>query len=501
VSSANVSAVLLDRNLEAGRGGRVAIACGDERVTYDGLHQAACRVGEALGALGVRREDRVLLVLDDTPAFPAAFLGAARIGAVPVPVNPLYKAEDFRYFLEDSYARLVVVDDSFADKVAEARAGLAEPVQQLAPAEVLGPAGPAPGKLDPATTHDDDMAFWLYSSGSTGRPKAVVHRHADIPVTCATYCDSVLGLSEDDVCYSTSKLFHAYGLGNGLSFPYWAGATSVLSPGKPLPDAVFATIEAHRPTRLFSVPTVYNSLLNSPGAKERDLSSVRTCLSAAEPLPREVFRRWQETFGLAILDGIGSTELLHVYCSNTTDALRSGSSGRPVPGYELEIRDDDGRPVGPGEVGELFVRGDSALGFYWHHRDKTRRALVGEWFATGDRYHRDEDGFFWYEGRADDMIKVGGLWVSPIEVENTLMEHPAVAECAVVGVEVDGFTRIRAHVVCRADAPEEDELRPELQEWCKGRLQRYQYPHQVEFVDELPKTVTGKIQRFALRKS
>jgi benzoate-CoA ligase family protein len=498
VGSANVSAVLLDRNLEAGRGDRVAVACGEERATYQDLHQAACRVGEALAGLGVRREDRVLLVLDDTAAFPATFLGAARIGAVPVPVNPLYKSDDFRYFLEDSYARLVVVDETFADKVAEARSGLSDDVPQLAPAELLG--APGPGKLDPVTTHEDDMAFWLYSSGSTARPKGVVHRHGDIPVTCATYCDSVLGLGEDDICYSTSKLFHAYGLGNGLSFPVWAGATSVLAPGKPLPDAVFATIEAHRPTRFFSVPTVYNSLLNAPGAGERDLSSVRTCVSAAEPLPREVFRRWQETYGLPILDGIGSTELLHVYCSNTADALRSGSSGRPVPGYELEIRDEDGRVVGPDEVGELFVKGDSALAFYWHHRDKTRRALMGEWFATGDRYHRDDDGFFWYEGRADDMIKVGGLWVSPIEVENTLMEHPAVAECAVVGVDEEGFTRIRAHVVRRPDAPGEDELGPELQEWCKGRLQRYQYPHQVEFVDELPKTVTGKIQRFALRK-
>ena len=500
MGSANVSAVLLDRNLEAGRGSRVAIACGEERLTYDELLEAVCRVGRALLDLGVRREERVLLVLDDTPAFPAAFLGATRIGAVPVPVNPLYKADDFRYFLEDSYARVVVADAAFADKVAEARAGLPEAVEQVAPADLLGPAGPGGDKLDPVSVHGDDMAFWLYSSGSTGRPKAVVHRHTDIPATCATYCDSVLGLTEDDVCYSTSKLFHAYGLGNGLSFPYWAGATSVLCPGKPLPEAVFATIEAHRPTRLFSVPTVYNSLVNSPGAKERDLSSVRTCLSAAEPLPPEVFHRWQETYGLTILDGVGSTELLHVYCSNTPDALRPGSSCRPVSGYELEIRGDDGRPVAPGEVGQLFVRGDSALGFYWHHRDKTRRAMVGEWFDTGDRYHQDEDGFFWYDGRGDDMIKVGGLWVSPIEVENALMEHPAVVECAVVGVEVEGFTRIRAHVVRRADAPEADELRPQLQEWCKGRLQRYQYPHLVEFVDELPKTVTGKIQRFALRK-
>jgi benzoate-CoA ligase family protein len=496
VASANVSTVLLDRNLEAGRGGRPAVVCGDERLSYAGLFDAACRAGRALTDLGVRREERVLLVLDDTPAFPATFLGAIRIGAVPVPVNPLYRAEDYRYFLEDSYAKLAVVDAPFADKLAEARAGLT--AAQVAPGDLLGSAA---GELDPVPVHEEDMAFWLYSSGSTGRPKGVVHRHGDIPFTCTSFCDSVLHLTEDDVCYSTSKLFHAYGLGNGLSFPCWAGACAVLTPGKPLPEPVFAAIGTHHPTHLFSVPTVYNNLVNSPETKAADLSSVRMCVSAAEPLPPEVFRRWQEAFDLTILDAVGSTELLHCYCANTPEALRPGSSGRPVPGYEVEIRGEDGRPVAAGEEGELFVKGGSALAFYWHHREKTQRALHGEWFASGDRYRCDEDGFFWYEGRTDDMIKVGGLWVSPIEVENALMEHPAVLECAVVGVEVEGFTRIRAHVVCRSEAPPAEELAPLLQEWCKGRLQRYQYPHLLEFVDELPKTVTGKIQRFALRKS
>jgi acyl-coenzyme A synthetase/AMP-(fatty) acid ligase len=274
----------------------------------------------------------------------------------------------------------------------------------------------------------------------------------------------------------------------------------VLTPGRPSPDAIFSTVETHRPTAFFSVPTLYNALVNAEGAKGRDFSSVRICLSAAEPLPPEVFRRFEETWGLPILDGVGSTEMLHIYCSNTTEARKAGSSGRPVPGYELIIRDDDGRPAAPGEVGELLVKGDSALSGYWHHRDRSRRTLVGEYFATGDRYRLDDDGFYWYEGRADDMIKVGGLWVSPIEIENVLMEHEAVLEAGVVGIEVDGFMKIRAHVILRPDVTEPgDPLVTELQNRCKERLQRYQYPHIVVFEQELPKTMTGKIQRYVLR--
>jgi benzoate-CoA ligase len=496
----NVSLVL-DLNLEAGRGDQTAIHCGDEHVTYTQLLALACRAGKALAEQGVRREERVLLVLDDTPAFPAVFLGAIRIGAVPVPVNFMYKASDYAYFLADSYARLAVVDDAFREKLSEAAAeqGAAQ-VELVRPQDLL--AGADGDTFDPVSTHEDDMAFWLYSSGSTGRPKGVVHRQIDMAATCDTYGAHVLGLSPGDVTYSSSKLFHAYGLGNGLSFPFSAGATAVYTPGRPVPEAVFGAIERYRPTHFFCVPTLYNALLNSPGARDRDLSSVRLCLSAAEPLPPDVFHRWKEFYGVLILDAVGSTEMLHCYCANAPDALRPGSSGRPIPGYELQIRDEEGTVQGPGGMGELFVKGESALAGYWHHRDKTRRSLHGEWFATGDRYRLDDEGFYWYEGRADDMIKVGGLWVSPIEIENTLMEHPAVSEAAVVGVEIDGFIRIRAHVICAkgsaADAPAG--LDAELQEWCKSRLQRYQYPHMVEFTDDLPKTVTGKIQRFVLRR-
>ena len=499
----NISA-FLDHQVEQGRSGHTAVISGDERVTYGELLARACRAATALQEAGVHREQRILLLLDDTPAFPAVFLGAVRIGAVPVPVNPLYKSSDFRYFLEDSYARVVVADAAFAEKAAEAIDGLAG-VRVFEPADLLGDGdagADGPAVMPAAATHEDDMAFWLYSSGSTGRPKGVVHRQGDAAAICETYGASVLELTEADITYSTTKLYHAYGIGNGMFFPYWAGSTTVLTPGRPSPDAIFATVETHRPTAFFSVPTLYNALVNADDAKARDFSSVRICLSAAEPLPREVFRRFENTWGLPLLDGIGSTEMLHIYCSNTTEARKPGSSGRPVPGYELMIRGEDGRPAPAGEVGELLVKGDSALSFYWHHRDRTRRTLVGEYFATGDRYRMDDDGFYWYEGRADDMIKVGGLWVSPIEIENVLMEHPAVQEAGVVGVEVEGFMKIRAHVIPAAGfnpAGEGEALTGELQELCKTRLQRYQYPHIVRFEEELPKTMTGKIQRYVLR--
>ena len=497
----NIS-VFLDHQVEQGRGDHTAVICGDEQVTYGGLLARACRAAAALRDIGVHREERILLLLDDTPAFPATFLGAVRIGAVPVPVNPLYKASDFRYFLEDSYARVVVADSAFAEKAAEAIKGL-DGVRVYEPADLLGDGdagADGPAVMPAAATHEDDMAFWLYSSGSTGRPKGVVHRQADAAAICETYGASVLKLSEVDTTYSTTKLYHAYGIGNGMFFPYWAGSTTVLTPGRPNPDAIFTTVETHRPTAFFSVPTLYNALVNAEGAKARDFSSVRICLSAAEPLPREVFRRFENTWGLPILDGIGSTEMLHIYCSNTADARKPGSSGKPVPGYELLIRNEDGQPAPLGEVGELLVKGDSALSGYWHHRDRTRRTLIGEYFATGDRYRCDEDGFYWYEGRADDMIKVGGLWVSPIEIENVLMEHEAVLEAGVVGVEVEGFMKIRAHVIARAGAKTEDDaLVTELQNMCKEQLQRYAYPHIVRFEEELPKTMTGKIQRYLLR--
>jgi len=492
----NVGADLLDRNLNAGRENKVAIHAAAGDITYGELFRLSCGAARTLRELGVRREERVLLVAYDSPGWAAAFLGAIRIGAVPVPVNPLLqRSEDYDHYIEDSLARVVVVDVNTEEKLRAAAHRAADPPHILRAGQI----STAP-EVEPAPTRSDDMAFWLYSSGSTGKPKAVVHLQHDIPYTCVTYAEQVLGITERDTTFSTTGLFHAYGFGNNLTFPYWVGATTVLHAGRHTPASILDTIEKRRPTLFFSVPTLYNAILNFEGARARDLSSIHHCVAAAESLPAEVWRRWKEAFGLTILDGVGSTEMLHIYCSNRVDEVRPGSSGKPVPGYELKILDDEGQPVKAGDAGDLYVKGDSALALYWAQHEKTKRSILGDWFFTGDRYRVDEDGFYWYEGRSDDMIKVSGLWVSPIEIEAALVEHPAVAESAVVGVDVEGFTKIKAFVITKGDAASGDALVLELQEHCKSRLQRFQYPHLIEFVPELPKTVTGKIQRYKLRE-
>jgi benzoate-CoA ligase family protein len=502
------ASVLVDRNLEAGRADKVVIHSGDERVSYGELARRINRFGHALREMGVDREDRVLLNLNDTPAFPTAFFAAMRIGAVPIPVNTLLKADDYRFFIENSRARVVVCDQMHHETIRKALEDYGE--ERV---EVIVTGGREEGthvledlieagedELVPVATHKDDPAFWLYSSGSTGKPKGAVHLHHDIIYTCETYARHVLEVSEADVCFSASKLFHAYGLGNGISFPYWAGASTVLLPGRPTPQGVLETIQRFKPTLFFSVPTLYNAILNHDGAADYDVSSIRLCASAAEALPAGMWKRWKDTFGSTILDGIGSTEMLHIFISNTLDELKPGSSGKPVPGYEAKILDDEGYPVEAGEAGYLSVKGDSAAAYYWRNHEKTKATMQGEWLFAGDWYRVDEDGFYWYEGRSDDMIKVSGLWVSPVEVESTLMDHPAVLETAAVGIPVDELTRVKAYIILREGYEGTEALTEELQDWCKERLKRYQYPHLVEFVDELPKTVTGKIQRFKLRE-
>lgn len=503
---------LLDANVERGRAARTALRHRERTLTYADLLALTCRAGTGLAAAGVRREDRVAMVLDDRPEFVATFLGAIRIGAVPVPVNPLLQSpDDYRYVLDDSLARVIVTEPAFLPKIAAAREGAAE-VRTLVCVGAPGGSGAdmtfdelvdgRPDHIEPAATRRDDMAFWLYSSGSTGRPKAVVHLQHDMDVTAQTYARTVLGVGEDDVTFSTTKLFHAYGLGNGLTFPLTFGGSSVLLDGRPTPAAVLGTIAAYRPTLFFSVPTLYNAILAAPEAESGDLSSVRLCASAAEQLPADVWRRWKERFGATILDGVGSTEMLHIYLSNRDDDCVPGSTGTAVEGYRLRVVDEYGKDVERGTAGTLLVAGDSALALYWAQHERSVRSLLGEWFWSGDRYRQDEDGHYWYEGRADDMIKVGGLWVSPVEVEGTLIEHPLVVEGAVIGVAVDGLVRIKAYVVPRDGVDTAgEELRTALQTWCKDRLQRYQYPHLIEFVDELPKTATGKIQRFRLREA
>jgi benzoate-CoA ligase len=496
---------LVDRAVEAGHGDKVAFHAPDASLTYAELRAGVNRAGNLLLSLGVRRDERVLLVLDDTTAFPLVFLGAMRIGAVPVPVSFLDKAENFRHFMTDSYARVVVAEASCVPMLRE----LSDD-DSVVFLSANGPAGGAlelgpalagqPAELDPAPTHRDDMAFWLYSSGSTGLPKGVVHLHHDIEVTCENYAQGVLGIREDDVLFSTTKLYHAYGLGNGLSFPLHAGATAILQAGAPRPAAIAETLRRHRPTVLFSVPALFAAMLREGPEFDEALSSVRFCVSAAEALPPVTYDRWLERFGLEIVDGIGSTEMLHIFCSNRPGDCARGTTGRPVPGYDLRITDDDGHVLEGDAVGNLEVRGDSCAAFYWHQHEKTKSCMKGDWFFSGDRYHRTEDGLYAYEGRSDDMLKVGGLWVSPVDMENCLMEHAAVQTVGVVGVTVEEQSRIAAYVICAEGHRGDDALAEELRAWCRERLRRYEVPHLVHFVDDLPVTVNGKVQRFRLRE-
>jgi benzoate-CoA ligase family protein len=493
---------LVSRQVAAGRGQARAIVAEDATLSYEELRRQINRAGNLLRELGVRREQRVLLILDDTTVFPIVFLGAIRIGAVPIPVSHLDKDENYRHFVEDSYAELVVLDAPLLDRVRGALRDLS--VRWLAkdgngPGVIDLAAGLAAqsDELDPVATHRDDMAFWLYSSGSTGKPKGVVHLQHDVEVTCENYAQGVLGLRADDVTFSTTKLFHAYGLGNGLSFPLSVGATAVYMAGPTKPAPILELLGRHHPSVLFSVPALFAALGDEDRAHEV-LDSVRVCVSAAEPLPAGTTQRWVEQFGLEIVDGIGSTEMLHIYCSNRPGRIRPGTTGSPVPGYELRLVDDVGSEVEGPAVGTLQVRGDSCAAFYWHQHEKTKASMLGSWFATGDRFQRDDDGTYAYVGRVDDMLKVGGLWVSPVDMEHVLLEHPRVAGVGVVGVTAGDVSRVAAYVECVGD-PGDEELADDLRAWCKGRLRRYEYPHIVTFVDDLPRTLTGKVQRFRLR--
>jgi benzoate-CoA ligase family protein len=504
----NVAVPFIDRHVTEGHGARPAIRThAGETVSYAELATRVNRCGNALLGLGLAPGERVLLVVEDCPAFFYLFWGAIKAGIIPVPINTLLRAGDYRYMIEDSGASVVVFSPAFGGEVEAALAAAGH-----RPAHVLcTEAGERPGLtalmegasevLPPARASAGDDCFWLYSSGSTGRPKAAVHAHRDMVVTSERYGVGLLGVTERDVCFSAAKLFFAYGLGNAMTFPLWVGGTAVLLAARPTPALTFEVIERHRPTLFFGVPTLYAAQLRAlEGAVRPDLASLRLCVSAGEGLPAEILRRWQARTGLDILDGIGSTEALHIFISNRPGDVRPGTSGRPVPGYEVRIVDEQGREVAPGQSGELEIRGESTAGRYWNQPEKTAHTMGAGWLRTGDTYHQDPDGYYVYGGRSDDMIKVGGIWCSPFEIEAQLIEHPAVQEAAVVGREDDsGLVKPEAWIVLRDGSEAGAGLEQALVEHCKDRLAPYKYPRWFHFVDALPKTATGKIQRFKLR--
>ena len=504
----NVSEWLVDRHIANGDGDRIAIRSGRESVTYAGVlgHVEAAAAG--LRALGVRSEERVAMVMLDSVEFVAMFLGAMRIGAVPVPMNPLLPGRDLGVIVADSRARVVAISAERETSLADLLAGSPE----IDTVITTGEAGDS-GDLDQqlgwanfiaagsdgsvASTWAESPGFWLCTSGSTGQPKLAMHRHADIPATCETYASQVLGVTPDDVFYSVGPMFHAYGLGNSLTFPFSVGAAAVLDPTRPpTPQLVADTVAAEKPTLFFCIPTFYAALLAAE-LEDDAFESVRFGVSAAEALPAETFERFRDRFGVTILDGIGSTEQLHIYLSNRPDTYRPGTSGTPVPGYKLRIIDHDGNDQPANEPGQLLVRGPSAATGYWCRSDTTRATFEGEWMRSGDLYAVDDDGFYTYLGRVDDMLRVGGEWVSPAEVEGVLIEHPDVLEVAIVGKpDAQNVTRPVAYVTAIEGATLSEEA---LDAHCRERLAGYKRPKVYHFPDGLPKTATGKIQRFKLR--
>ena len=553
----NAAHEFIDANLARGRSEKTAFIDATGRYTYGELAERVNRAGNGLRALGAGMETRVLMCMLDGIDFPAVFWGAIKAGCVPIPINTLLTSGDYAHLLRDSRARITVVSEALLDRFAPALADQphvervvvagseAHDSAQIAPgsdaasdpemvartgghahhrlADLLAAASP---ELDAAPTTCDDVAFWLYTSGSTGTPKGSMHLHRDLITTAEHYGVATLGIREDDLVYSAAKLFFAYGLGNGMTFPFYVGATTVVLAGRPTPDAVMELLRKHQPTIFYGVPTLYGAMLaQPPGAEEtgsavrgraaralsRDAlpssspgdgsSRLRLAVSAGEALPAEIGAAWEERFGAPILDGLGSTEMLHIFLSNREGDVRYGTSGKAVPGYQLKVVAETGRPAAPGEIGELWVSGDSSAVAYWNQREKSLATFHGPWTRTGDKYVVDEEGYYHYRGRTDDMLKVGGQWVSPFEVESALLGHEAVLEAAVVAAEDEqGLVKPKAFVVPREGVEADAELAAALQEFVKERLAPFKYPRWIEFAGDLPKTATGKIQRFKLRQ-
>jgi len=507
----NAAYDLIERNLAAGRAARIAYVDDSGQYTFGQLAERVNRFGSGLRAMGLEMEHRVLLALTDTIDFPTAFLGAIKAGIIPIAANTLLTPKDYEYMLADSRAKALIVSEpllpQFATTIGKLPllkhvvvSGAASSVQtgaHTAFKDVLAKGSP---ELPPAPTTCDDACFWLYSSGSTGMPKGTVHVHSSMILTAELYARGVLGYRESDVVFSAAKLFFAYGLGNALSFTLAVGATAVLMAERPTPAAVFKRLKEKKPTLFFGVPTLYAAMLASPDFPDRDQLALRQCVSAGEALPAQIAKNWKEKAGVEILDGIGSTEMLHIFLSNRPNDLRYGTTGKAVDGYELRLVDDQGEPVKPGEMGELQIKGPTSAAYYWNNRDKSRNTFNGGWTKSGDKYAQDKDGYYVYGGRSDDMLKVSGIYVSPAEVEAALVGHEAVLEAAVVGAEDENkLVKPKAFVVLKPGNSGSDALKTTLQQHVKDKLAPYKYPRWIEFLPELPKTATGKIQRFKLR--
>ena len=498
--------------LNAGRASKIAFIDDTGSLSYSELADRLQRFASGLQAAGIRREERVLLLMHDCCDWPVAFLGALYAGIAPVAVNTLLSADDYAFMLAHSRAQAVIVSNALLPTLNAALALAPHEVKTIIVSQAFGNLPENAVTMNdfmanseplnkPSPTRPDDPGFWLYSSGSTGRPKGTLHTHANPYWTAELYGKGVLALTDKDVCFSAAKLFFAYGLGNGLSFPLSVGATVVLMAERPTPDATFKRWTdprpGHQPTVFFGAPTGFAGMLASPNLPAKTAVSLRMCSSAGEALPAELGEKFKQHFGVDIVDGIGSTEMLHVYLSNQPGKVRYGTTGWPVPGYEIELRGDDGLAVPDGETGDLYIKGPSAAVMYWGNREKSRETFQGAWTKSGDKYVRNDDGTYTYSGRSDDMLKVSGIYVSPFEVESTLIQHVAVLEAAVIGVnDSDGLTKTKAFVVLKAG---KSATEAELKAFVKDRLAPYKYPRSIEFIAELPKTATGKIQRFKLR--
>ncbi len=496
----NLADYYLDARIREGKGADVAVihANSGRTLTYADVQAEANRLANVLRAGGVGVEDRVLIALPDSPAFVAAFFATLKIGAIVTMVNPELPAEDYPYYLEYTRARALVCDEAFYGRVRPESRHLRLTLRRSGGLEeAMAAASP---HFDTEPTHKDDLAIWLFTSGSTGKPKAAVHMHHDFWFNTETYAKQVLGITAQDVTLGVPKLFFGYATGSNLMFPFAVGARTVLFEEKATPELLFSLIERHKPTILTSVPTMIGKMVAADGAEKRDLSSLRASISAGEALPEELYHRWKKLFASEILDGIGSAELFHIYITNRFGEVKPGSLGKLVPGYDAKIADDDGRELPHGEIGTLWVKGDSAALCYWAAHEKSKQTLRGDWVVSGDKFKRDADGFFYYGGRADDLLKVGGIFVAPIEVENVLMQHAAVLECVVVGYEdADKLTKPKAVVVIKPDlglgAQDHDRLAAELVELARARLAHYKVPRRVEFVASLPRSDRGKILR------